>query len=103
MYSVDFMYEVWLHFIISPLDCSKHFTLPTGRHVRSDINSTSLGSIQLCCNYNEDHTFTFPPPSIARYSFIQLSEMGRRGENENAKTVAKGIRTRAVLIASLAF
>ena len=27
----------------------------------------------------------FPPPSIARYSFIQLSETGRHGENENVK------------------
>ena len=31
-------------------------------------------------------SLTFPPLSIARYSFVQLSELGRRGENENAQT-----------------
>ena len=34
----------------------------------------------------EDHSFISPPPSMARYSFIQLSELGHRGENENAQT-----------------
>ena len=28
----------------------------------------------------EDYSFIFPPPSIARYSFIQLIALGRRGE-----------------------
>ena len=33
-----------------------------------------------------DYSFTFPPLSIARCSFtsIELSELGRRGENENS-------------------
>ena len=31
----------------------------------------------------EDYSPIFPPPSIATYSFIQLSELGRRGANEN--------------------
>ena len=35
----------------------------------------------------EDYSLTFPPPSIARYSSIQPSELGRRGENENAQTL----------------
>ena len=45
----------------------------------------------------EDYSVTFPPLSIARYSFIQPSELGYRGENKNAQTLkkeAKGIRTR---------
>ena len=35
----------------------------------------------------EDHSIIFPPLSIARYSFIQLSQLGRHGENENAQTL----------------
>ena len=35
---------------------------------------------------SEDYSLTFPPLSISRYSFIQLSELGHRGENENAQT-----------------
>ena len=35
----------------------------------------------------EDYSFTFPALSIARYLFIQLSELGHRGVNENAKTL----------------
>ena len=33
-----------------------------------------------------DYSLTFPPLSIARYSFIQLSEHGRREVKENAQT-----------------
>ena len=33
----------------------------------------------------EDYSLTFPPLSIARYSFIQLSGLRRRGVNENVK------------------
>ena len=34
----------------------------------------------------EDDSFTLPPLSITRCSFIQLNELGHRGENENAQT-----------------
>ena len=34
---------------------------------------------------HEYYSLTFPPPSIARYSFMQQSELGCRGENENAQ------------------
>ena len=33
-----------------------------------------------------DYFLTLPPLSIARYSFIQLSRLRRREENENANT-----------------
>ena len=50
-----------------------HFSSP-GRPVHSDTNSTSPGSIlarqQLSA---KTKSLTFPPLSIARYSFIQLS------------------------------
>ena len=59
---------------------------PPDKPIHSDIKSTTLGSIQSCCILYEDYSFTFPPLSIARCSFtsIQLSELGRRGENENS-------------------
>ena len=52
---------------------------------------------------HEDYSLTCPPLSIARYSFKQLSRLRRREENEkcpNFETVTKGIRTRALSIAS---
>ena len=53
-----------------------------------------------------DYSLTFPPLSIARYSFIQLSRLRRREVKEkcpNFETVTTGIRTRALSIASPAF
>ena len=38
-------------------------------------------------------SLTFPPLYIARYSFIQLSELGRRRENENAQTYRMSFET----------
>ena len=48
-----------------------------------------LGSILLsghAANTREHHSPTFPPPSLFRYSFIQLTELGLRVENENAQS-----------------
>ena len=81
--------------VSSPVDRSKRFTLRPCSF-RHQVGVSTSG----------DYSITFPPLSIARYSFIQLSELGHRGENENAQnfeTVAKGIRTRTLLIASPAF
>ena len=65
-----------------------HFFALPGRPVHSDTNSASPGSIlsrqQLRATTK---SLTFPPLSIARYSFIQLSRLRRRGENENAQTL----------------
>ena len=60
------------------------YSSPPGRPVHSDTNSTSLGSIQPYCNYKY-YSLTFPLLSIARYSFIQLNELGHCGEIENAQ------------------
>ena len=55
--------------VSSPQDRSKRFTLYfPDRPVHSDTISASLGSIQQYATIN-------PPLSIARYSFIQLSEL----------------------------
>ena len=78
------------------MDRSKSFTLFTfpDRPVHSDINSASPGSIlakqQLLA---KTKSLTFPPLSIARYSFIQLSEQGRQWREQKCpifETVAKG-------------
>ena len=59
------------------------------RPVHSDTKSASLGSIlamqQLRANTD---SFTFPL-SIARHSLMQLCELGRCGENENAKLLRR--------------
>ena len=65
--------------VSSSLDRSKrltYFAFP-GRPVHSDTNTASPGSNlrmqQLCA---KTKSRTFPPRSIARYSFIQLRQLG---------------------------
>ena len=72
--------------VTSPLDLSRRFTLhPPGRHVHSDTNLTSLGSIQPCYIWLEDYSLTFQSPSIARYSFIQLSGLKLKNAECNSR------------------
>ena len=71
----------------SHLDSSKCFTFSSlGRPVHSDTNSAYLGSILAMQQLRNDYSLTCPPLSIARYSFIQLSQLGRREEKEKAQT-----------------
>ena len=71
----------------SPQDHSKRFTLhPLADLFIQTTSQPSLGSIQPCCNYctktihsHTHHCF------IARYSFIQLSELRQQGVNKTAK------------------
>ena len=69
---VLFLYSTVLY------DCSEHFTL----HLLADlfiliVNTISnfLRSTQPCCNYCVKTSFTYPPLSVARYSFVQLNEL----------------------------
>ena len=48
--------------------------------------SASLGSILAMQQLRNDYSLTFPPLSIARYSFIQLSRLRHREMKENAQT-----------------
>ena len=67
--------------VSSPLDRSKRFTLFAlpGRPVHSDTNSASPGSILARQQLRaKAKSLTFPPLSIARYSFIQLSQLGHQ-------------------------
>ena len=69
------------------------FALP-GRPVHSDTNSASPGSILVMQQLRATtKSLTFPPLSIARYSFIQLSQLGRQWRERKCpifETVAKG-------------
>ena len=70
--------------VSSPLDRSKRFTLSSpGRPVHSDTNSASLGSILAMQQLRNDYSLTCPPLYIARFSFIQLSRLRHREENDN--------------------
>ena len=73
--------------VSSPSARSKHFTLyPLADLLFRHINSTSLGRILVSQQLlHEDYSLTFSPLSIARYSFVQLSELGRCVENRNAQ------------------
>ena len=78
------------------MDRSKRFTLFAfpDRHVHSDTNSASPGSILAMQQLRATtKSLTFPPLSIARYSFIQLSHQGRQWREGSCPiflTVAKG-------------
>ena len=82
--------------VSSPLDRSKRFTLfaSPGRPVHSDTNSASPGSILAMLQLRaKTKSLTFPPLSIARYSFIQLSQQGRQwsvNEKPNLRNGSKG-------------
>ncbi len=58
------------------MDRSNRFTffVFAGRPVHPDTNSASPGSILRATT----NSLTFPPLSIVRYSFIQLSQLGRK-------------------------
>ena len=82
--------------ISGSLDLSKRFTLFAlpGRPVHSDTNSASPGSIlarqQLRARAK---SLACPPLSIAKCSFIQLSQLGRQCRERKCpifETVAKG-------------
>ena len=95
--------------VSSPLDHSKRFTLflpwqtCSFRHqLGFSWKHSSYAAIT-----RDDYSLTCPPLSIAKYSFIPVGEWteasGRERKCPNFETVAKGIRTRALSIASLAF
>ena len=85
---------------------SVFYVTPPGRPAYSNTNPTSLGSIQTRCILREDYSLKIPPLSIARYSFIQPSELERHGEHEHAqssKQQQRGIRTHVLSLESQEF
>ena len=76
-YPVHWTTESALHFTASPGRPEGSFSY------RLDFSGKHSAMLQLLY---EGYSLTLPPLSITRYSFIQLSEQGRRGENENSQT-----------------
>ena len=82
--------------VSSPLDRSKHRTpLPSpDRPVHSDTNSASPGSILAMQQLHATtRSLTFPPLPIARYSFMQLCQLGHKWRERKwptFETLAKG-------------
>ena len=71
------------HFTSIQLDRSQRFTCQTCsfRHQLDFPGKHSVPAIT-----RENYSITFPLLSISRHSFIQLSELGRCGENKNGQT-----------------
>ena len=81
--------KVWFYLALYPV----HWTAQSALHFPplADLFiptpfSASLGSILAMQQLRNDYSPTFPPVSIARYSFIQLSRLRRREVKENAQT-----------------
>ena len=81
--------KVWFYIALYPV----HWTAQSALHFPplADLFiptpfSAYLGSILAMQQLRNDYSFTFPPLSIARYSFIQLSRLRRREVKENAQT-----------------
>ena len=72
--------------VSSPLDCSKRVTLHplAACSIRHQLDFSEKHSAMLKL-FHKYYPHTFPSLSIARCSFIQLSELGGHGENENAE------------------
>ena len=77
--------------VSSPLDRSECFTLHPPPHLPRQTCSFqhqlrfSGKHFRQAAIMRNDYSLKFPPPSTVRYSFIQLSELGHHGENEDAK------------------
>ena len=80
---------VWFYIALYPVrwtaQSALHFPLLADLFIPSPF-SASLGSILAMQQLRNDYSLTFPPLSIARYSFIQLSRLRRREVKENAQT-----------------
>ena len=85
---------VFLYSAVSrPLDRSKRFTLIAlpDRPVHSETNTASPGSILAMLQLRaKTKSLTFPPLSIARFSFKQLERQWRERKFLIFETVAKG-------------
>ena len=80
--------KVWFYIALYPVrwtaQSALHFP-PLADLFISTPFSASLGSILAMQQLRNDYSLTFPPLSIARYSFIQLSRLRRREVKENVR------------------
>ena len=81
--------KVWFYIALYPVrwtaQSALHFPPLADLFIPTPV-SASLGSILAMQQLRNDYSLTFPPLSIARYSFIQLSRLRRREVKENAQT-----------------
>ena len=81
--------KVWFYIALYPVrwtaQSALHFPPLADLFIPTPF-SASLGSILAMQQLRKDYSLTFPPLSIARYSFIQLSRLRRREVKENAQT-----------------
>ena len=84
--------------VIGTAQCVLHFAsgYTSSWQRQLDFSGKHSGKLQLL---REDCSFTYPPLSVARYPFIQLSDLRQRGMNEIAKVSKwqEEIRTRVLL------
>ena len=69
-----------------------YFTPWQNRSFRHQLDFSGKHSSR-AANTRENYSLTFPPLSIARYSFIRLSELGCSGENENVQAYSMSFET----------
>ena len=81
--------KVWFYIALHPVrwtaQSALHFPPLADLFIPTPF-SASLESILAMKQLRNDYSFTFPPLSISRYSFIQLSRLRRREVKENAQT-----------------
>ena len=81
--------KVWFYIALYPVrwtaQIALHFPPLADLFIPTPF-SASLGSILAMQQLRNDYSLTFPPLSIAKYSFIQLSRLRRREVKENAQT-----------------
>ena len=81
--------KVWFYIALYPVrwtaQSALHFPPLADLFIPTPF-SASLGSILAMQQLRNDYSLTFPPLSIASYSFIQLSRLRRREVKENAQT-----------------
>ena len=81
--------KVWFYIALYPVrwtaQSALHFPPLADLFIPTPF-SASLGSILAMQQLRNDYSLTFPPLSIARYSFIQLSRLRRREVKENTQT-----------------
>ena len=87
MYVCMFLYSAVFSLNIGPLKVLYTFCPPgqtcSFRHQPGFSGKHSSHAAIICATTK---SLTFPPLAIAGSHFIQLSELGRHGENENART-----------------
>ena len=87
--NMNYIIKVWFYIALYPVrwtaQSALHFPPLADLFIPTPF-SASLGSILAMQQLRNDYSLTFPPLSIARYSFIQLSRLRRREVKENAQT-----------------